>query len=155
MTRDLMPGLVFFVLSSGYFVMSMDIPLYFGDEDAPFNAQTFPYLLGILGMATSALMIFFGLRPRAESSDLPSDHSWAPVGYMCILMIGFGVALGIAGFFLATVLFLGSGLVLLGERRPLIIIAVPLAAATAFAVLLHGILGIYMDDPLLAFLGLI
>ncbi len=157
---DLAAGLFFFLLSAGYFFSAEDIPLFFGDEFAPFNAQTLPRLLGLLGMGTSGLMILFSTASLVKNSSPavdvePKKHNWAQVGYMSALMIAFGVLLGLTGFFTATVLFLATGLLLLGERRPLIIVFVPLVAATSFAVLLHGLLNIYMDDPVLRLLGVI
>ena len=68
-----------------------------------------------------------------------------------MLVVGYALALGTLGFFLATSLFLAIGYLLLGGRRweALLILAIPVAAA--LQLMMHGMFGV--PDPLMQALG--
>ena len=51
-------SLLFFVLSAFYLYTAYQIQVFAFDEDAPFNAKTFPIYLGYVGMFFSWLKIF-------------------------------------------------------------------------------------------------
>ena len=48
-------SLLFFVLSAFYLYTAYQIQVFSFDENAPFNAKTFPIYLGYTGMLLSAL----------------------------------------------------------------------------------------------------
>ena len=81
--------------------------------------------------------------------------AWWPVISLCALMTAYGFALKPIGFFISTSLFLLIGFMILGERRRRILLlsSIPLAAGMQW--ILHGLLGIYIADPALQWLGIV
>ena len=54
---DKIISLLFFVLSALYLYQTYQIRVFSFDEDAPFNAKTFPIYLGYIGMFLAGLKI--------------------------------------------------------------------------------------------------
>ena len=52
-------SLLFFVLSAFYLYTAYQIQVFSFDENAPFNAKTFPIYLGYTGMLLSALRMIY------------------------------------------------------------------------------------------------
>ena len=92
-----------------------------------------------------------------ESADAATIRrlDWRHVLPLLVLMILYGLTIRSVGFFVSTSVFLLAGFLILGERRWLVLAAAPIPIAAAFQFLLHGVLGIYIADPLLQVLGII
>ena len=146
-------SLLFFILSAFYLYTAHQIRVFSFDEDAPFNAKTFPIYLGYLGMFLSALYIILPEKTSLEVNHKVLDYKSSL--FLVIITTVYGFIILKAGFFLSTSLFLFLSYYFLGERRWkwMFILSFPFVAL--FMYLLHGILDVYLRDPLLKMLGII
>ena len=146
-------SLLFFTLSAFYLYTAHQIRVFSFDEDAPFNAKTFPIYLGYLGMFLSVLYIILPEKTPSEVNHKVLDYKSSL--YLVIITIVYGFVILKAGFFLSTSLFLFLSYYFLGERRWgwMFLLSFPFVAL--FMYLLHGILNVYLRDPLLKMLGII
>ena len=146
-------SLLFFVLSAFYLYTAYQIQVFSFDENAPFNAKTFPIYLGYVGMFLAGLKILLPERTKEEVDHKVLDYK--KVIFLVIIMIFYGLTILRAGFFLSTSFFLLFAYYFLGERRWkwMLIFSFPFVALFVF--LLHGVLDIYLRDPFLKLLGII
>ena len=146
-------SLLFFVLSAFYLYTAYQIQVFSFDENAPFNAKTFPIYLGYIGMFLAGLKIILPERTKEEVDHKVLDYK--KVIFLVIIMIFYGLTILRVGFFLSTSFFLLFAYYFLGERRWkwMLIFSFPFVALFVF--LLHGILDIYLRDPFLKLLGII
>ena len=146
-------SLLFFVLSAFYLYTAYQIQVFSFDENAPFNAKTFPIYLGYIGMLLAGLKIILPERIKEEVDHKVLDYK--KVIFLVIIMIFYGLTILRVGFFLSTSFFLLFAYYFLGERRWkwMLIFSFPFVALFVF--LLHGVLDIYLRDPFLKLLGII
>ena len=146
-------SLLFFVLSAFYLYTAYQIQVFSFDENAPFNAKTFPIYLGYIGMFLAGLKIILPEKTKEEVDHKVLDYK--KVIFLVIIMIFYGLTILRAGFFLSTSFFLLFAYYFLGERRWkwMLIFSFPFVALFVF--LLHGVLDIYLRDPFLKLLGII
>ena len=146
-------SLLFFVLSAFYLYTAYQIQVFSFDENAPFNAKTFPIYLGYVGMFLAGLKTLLPERAKEEVDHKVLDYK--KVIFLVIIMIFYGLTILRAGFFLSTSFFLLFAYYFLGERRWkwMLIFSFPFVALFVF--LLHGVLDIYLRDPFLKLLGII
>ena len=146
-------SLLFFVLSAFYLYTAYQIQVFSFDENAPFNAKTFPIYLGYVGMFLAGLKIILPEKTKEEVDHAVLDYK--KVIFLVIIMIFYGLTILRAGFFLSTSFFLLFAYYFLGERRWkwMLIFSFPFVALFVF--LLHGVLDIYLRDPFLKLLGII
>ena len=145
-------SLLFFIFSGFYLYTAYQIQVFAFDEDAAFNAKTFPIYLGYAGLIFSALYIIL---PETK----PSTVDLKILDYMktiilVILMILYGLTILRIGYFLSTSLFLVSSYIVLGERKWIWIFILSFPFVGIFMYLLHGLLNIYLRDPFLQFIGI-
>ena len=146
-------SLLFFILSAFYLYTAYQIQVFAFDENAPFNAKTFPIYLGYTGMFLSALRIVL---PEKTSEEV--DHKvldYKKVIFLVIIMIFYGLTILRTGFFLSTSIFLLFAYYFLGERRWKWMLLFSFPFVALFMFLLHGVLDIYLRDPLLKYIGII
>ncbi len=152
-STDKIISLLFFVLSAFYLYQTYQIQVFSFDENAPFNAKTFPTFLSYLGMFLSILYVAL---PEKKPSDV--NHKvldYKSVLYLIIIVIIYGSVILKLGFFLSTSLFLFFSYYLLGERRWVWMFILSFPFVALFMFLLHGLLDIYLRDPILKMLGVI
>lgn len=153
LNRDRIGALLFLSLSIAYLILSRDIELYPGDEFEPITARTFPMVIGAAGIVISTLTLIL---PTKAADRLPlAQYDWIRVAALLGLMIAYGLTIKSAGFLISTGVFLALGYRLLGEKRWGVVLGASLPVAAAFQYILHGLLGIYIQDPLLKALGVI
>ena len=73
---------------------------------------------------------------------------------LVLTMIVYGATILKVGFFLSTSLFLVFSYYFLGERRWKYIIIFSFPFVAIFMYLLHGVLAVYLRDPLLKYIGI-
>ena len=146
-------SLLFFVLSAFYLYTAYQIQVFAFDENAPFNAKTFPIYLGYTGMFLSALRMILPEKVVEEVDHKVLDYK--KVIFLVIIMIFYGLTILRVGFFLSTSIFLLFAYYFLGERRWKWMLLFSFPFVALFMFLLHGILDIYLRDPLLKYLGII
>ena len=146
-------SLLFFIFSAFYLYTAYQIQVFAFDENAPFNAKTFPIYLGFAGLVFSSLYIIL---PEANPTnvDLKVLDYKKTIG-LTILMILYGLTILRAGYFLSTSIFLVLSYITLGEKRWFWVFTLSFPFVAVFMFLLHGLLDIYLRDPLLKYLGII
>ena len=145
-------SLLFFVLSALYLYTAHQIQVFAFDEGAPFNAKTFPIYLGYVGMFFSGLKMVL---PEKKAIQVdPKYLEFKKTILLVITMIIYGATILKVGFFLSTSLFLVFSYYFLGERRWKYILIFSFPFVAIFMYLLHGLLAVYLRDPLLKYLGI-
>ena len=146
-------SLLFFIFSAFYLYTAYQIQVFAFDENAPFNAKTFPIYLGYTGMFLSALRMILPEKSIEEVNHKVLDYK--KVIFLVIIMIFYGLTILRVGFFLSTSIFLLFAYYFLGERRWKWMLLFSFPFVALFMFLLHGLLDIYLRDPLLKYLGII
>ena len=145
-------SLLFFIFSGFYLYTAHQIQVFAFDEDAAFNAKTFPIYLGYAGLIFSALYIIL---PETKPSNVDLKIlDYKKTIILVILMILYGLTILRIGYFLSTSLFLVSSYIVLGERKWIWIFILSFPFVPIFMYLLHGLLNIYLRDPFLQFIGI-
>ena len=152
-SRDRISALFFLALSIAFYVTALDIELYPGDEDYPINAQTFPKFIGVVGAVVSFLILVLPSKGPPRAVDWKA-FDWLRPALLCALMIAYGLTIKWPGFFLATTGFLFAGFLVLGERRPWVLLVASVPVAAGFEAILDGLLDIYIEDPFLTAIGI-
>ena len=144
-------SLLFFVLSVFYLYTAYNIQVFSFDENAPFNARTFPIYLGYAGIFLSVLKI---LLPEKKTVIVNHKHlDYKSISYLIVISIIYGAVILKVGYFISTSLFLIASYYFLGERRWIWMFLLSFPFVAIFMFLLHGILNIYLRDPFLKYLG--
>ncbi len=145
-------SLLFFVFSGFYLYTAQQIQVFAFDENAAFNAKTFPIYLGYAGLIFSALYVIL---PETKPSNIDlTVLDFKKTITLVILMIIYGVTILRAGYFLSTSIFLVLSYIVLGERKWVWIFILSFPFVAIFMYLLHGLLNIYLRDPFLKYLGI-
>ena len=145
-------SLLFFIFSGFYLYTAYQIQVFAFDEDAAFNAKTFPIYLGYAGLIFSALYIIL---PETKPSTVDLKIlDYKKTIILVILMILYGLTILRIGYFLSTSLFLVFSYIVLGERKWVWIFILSFPFVGIFMYLLHGLLNIYLRDPFLQFIGI-
>ncbi len=145
-------SLLFFVLSVFYLYTAHQIQVFSFDENAPFNAKTFPIYLGYAGMFFSGLKLVL---PDQKPVEVDARYlEFKKTILLVLAVIFYGVTILKVGFFLSTSLFLVFSYYFLGERRWKLILIFSFPFVAIFMYLLHGVLQVYLRDPLLKYIGI-
>ena len=145
-------SLLFFILSAFYLYTAHQIQVFSFDENAPFNAKTFPIYLGYAGMFFSGLKLVL---PDQKPVEVDAKYlEFKKTIFLVLAVIFYGVTILKVGFFLSTSLFLVFSYYFLGERRWKLILIFSFPFVAIFMYLLHGVLQVYLRDPLLKYIGI-
>ena len=145
-------SLLFFIFSAFYLYTAYQIQVFAFDENAPFNARTFPIYLGYAGLFFSGLKLIL-----PDPNTIKVDHKsleYKKTGILILIAIIYGATILKVGYFLTTSLFLFASYYFLGERRWKYIIIFSFPFVAIFMYLLHGVLAVYLRDPLLKYIGI-
>ena len=145
-------SLLFFILSAFYLYTAYQIQVFAFDEEAAFNAKTFPIYLGYAGMFFSGLKIV--LPDRRPINVDPAHLEFKKTILLVLTMCVYGATILKVGFFLSTSLFLVFSYYFLGEKRWKYIFIFSFPFVAIFMYLLHGLLAVYLRDPLLKYIGI-
>ena len=83
-------SLLFFVLSAFYLYTAHQIQVFSFDENAPFNAKTFPIYLGYAGMFLAGLKIFY---QKNLKRSRPQGFRLQKSNFLIIIMIFYGLTI--------------------------------------------------------------
>ena len=145
-------SLLFFVFSGFYLYTAHQIEVFAFDENAAFNAKTFPIYLGYAGLIFSALYIIL---PETKPSNVDLKVlDYKKTITLIFLMILYGITILRAGYFLSTSIFLVLSYITLGEKKWIWIFTLSFPFVALFMYLLHGLLNIYLRDPFLTYIGI-
>ena len=150
---DKIISLLFFILSAFYLYRTYQIQVFSFDENAPFNAKTFPTFIAYLGMFLSILYVALPERSPSKIDHKVLDYK--STLFLVIITVIYGFIILKVGFFLSTSLFLFFSYYFLGEKRWIWMFVLSFPFVALFMFLLHGLLDIYLRDPLLKILGII
>ena len=144
-------SLLFLVLSVFYLYTAYNIQVFTFDENAPFNARTFPIYLGWAGIILSSLKIIL---PEKITTEVNHKHlDYKSIIYLIIISLIYAAVILKIGYFISTSLFLFASYYFLGERRWGLMFILSFPFVAAFMYLLHGLLNIYLRDPFLKYIG--
>ena len=146
-------SLLFLVLSVFYLYTAYNIQVFAFDENAPFNARTFPIYLGWAGIILSSLKIIL---PEKVTTEVNHKHlDYKSITYLIVISLIYAAVILKIGYFISTSLFLFASYYFLGERRWGLMFILSFPFVAAFMYLLHGLLNIYLRDPFLKYIGVI
>ena len=144
-------SLLFFIFSAFYLYTAYQIQVFSFDENAPFNARTFPIYLGYAGLFISGLKLIL---PDPNSKRIEHKSlEYKKTAILVLIAIIYGATILKVGYFLTTSLFLITSYYFLGERRWVLMFLLSFPFVAAFMYLLHGVLEIYLRDPFLKLIG--
>lgn len=144
-------ALIFLLLFLVYSYLAGEIRVFSFDEDADFNARTFPQFISYLGIVVSFLTLVLS---KNEDESF-GQYEWLKVFGLFVLVFTYGIIIKSVGFFVSTNLFLLISYYYLGVRsyKVLLLSSFPVVAGLQF--MLHELLDVYIRDPFLQFLGVI
>ena len=144
-------ALIFLLFFLVYSYLAGEIRVFSFDENADFNARTFPKFISYLGIVVSFLTLVLS---KNEDESF-GQYEWLKVFVLFVLVFTYGIIIKSVGFFLSTNLFLLISYYYLGVRsyKVLLLSSFPVVAGLQF--MLHGLLDVYIRDPFLQFLGVI
>ena len=142
---------IFLLIFLIYSYLAGEIRVFAFDENADFNARTFPKLISYLGIIVSLLTLVLS---KNEKENM-GQYEWISVIVLFALVFSYGVLIKTIGFFVSTNLFLIISYLYLGVRSFKVVIFSSLPVVAALQFMLHGLLDVYIRDPFLQFLGVI
>lgn len=142
---------IFLLIFLIYSYLAGEIRVFAFDENADFNARTFPKLISYLGIIVSLLTLVLS---KNEKENM-GQYEWISVIVLFALVFSYGILIKTIGFFVSTNLFLIISYLYLGVRSYKVIIFSSFPVVAALQFMLHGLLDVYIRDPFLQFLGVI
>jgi putative tricarboxylic transport membrane protein len=142
---------IFLLIFLIYSYLAGEIRVFAFDENADFNARTFPKLISYLGIVVSLLTLVLS---KNEEENMV-QYEWISVIILFALVFSYGLLIKTIGFFVSTNLFLIVSYLYLGVRNYKVIILSSLPVVAGLQFMLHGLLDVYIRDPFLQFLGVI
>jgi len=142
---------VFLLIFLIYSYLAGEIRVFAFDENADFNARTFPKLISYLGILVSLLTLVLS---KNEKEDM-GQYEWVSVIILFALVFSYGLLIKTIGFFVSTNLFLVISYLYLGVRSYKVIIFSSFPVVAGLQFMLHGLLDVYIRDPFLQYLGVI
>lgn len=151
-TRDKLSALVLLAASTSFGVLANNMSGLV-DQSEPATASGRLFLAFALAGSLIALLMLLSPDKNHQSSGSALFSTLQRLVGLGFLVVGYAFSLEILGFFIATSLFLALGYLLLGERRwlPVLMTSVPVAAI--LELLIYGVFGIAIADPLLRIVG--
>lgn len=129
---------IFLLIFLIYSYLAGEIRVFAFDENADFNARTFPKLISYLGIIVSLLTLVLS---KNEEENM-SQYEWISVIILFALVFSYGLLIKTIGFFVSTNLFLIVSYLYLGVRNYKVIIlsSLPVVAGLQLASWLAGCL---------------
>jgi putative tricarboxylic transport membrane protein len=145
--REKMGALLILALSIAYGSFAFKIPLIFLSQGETLNARTMPYALSIAGIVLSLLIIILPSFDKENVISVKATLSgldWRRSGWLLGLMIFYSLSMPWIGFVVASIVFMGGGAMILGERnyKKILLASIPLVIVLWF--ILTKILGMYI-----------
>ncbi|MCZ6681462.1 MAG: tripartite tricarboxylate transporter TctB family protein [Candidatus Poribacteria bacterium] len=154
MTKNRVGALVMLTLSIAYGAMALNLPQAPGMEASGVTPASLPIALSVFGIVIAVLVFILPGRSGGDDSVIATFKGlrWRRIGYLFLLMTGYGLAIKPFGFFMSTTLFLGGGFRIMGERRLKMILPISIAVTVVFWFALTRLLSVYLEPGVLRFL---
>lgn len=143
---DFISGLLFVVLSGALFRAASLLPAGRGNVPGP---GFFPELAAVAGMIVGALICaraLWSLRNKRSASGPTATPALAADWLRLLALIaactGYVAAMRPVGFVISSILFLGMSLVILGERRLLVLALLPVGLTAGVLIIFTYLLGL-------------
>ena len=140
LNRDRIGALILLLFSVVYGVYAFDIPLLPIQRKAAFTAQTMPIVLSVIGAGLSLALL---LKPGHGGIEAPGFR-WGLGAAICGFMVLYGLSVRPLGFIIATSVFLMANMLVLGERRWLLIVGASIPIVVGFWALMALVLDVYV-----------
>lgn len=131
MTRahaERLAALLILLFALAYFWLAFSIKVPPSSDDSPFSARSFPVMLGPLAAGLALILL---IRPPA-GAPVGVGLAWGR-GFGLLALMGFyALAIGPLGFVVTSALFLAGGFMVLGERRPAVLVPVAAGVSLGF-----------------------
>lgn len=137
MTERIIP-VILLVFSGTYLWLASLIPLDPWSMNEPVGPRTLPIIYGSLLSIFSINMFLRGVR------IVKPGYRWKPLAAIGVCIILFAILIPYAGLWLSVAAFLGSSLLILGERRAVVLVCAPMVTATLGWVLINLLLNVYI-----------
>ncbi len=141
LNSDRIGALLLLAFSIAYGALTFQIPLLPFQARAAFTARTMPEALAVLGILLSLILL---IRPGSTDRLRLAGFHWGRGAAVCALMVAYGLTIREGGFLISTSLFLIGGFLVLGERRPVVILGASLPVVAGFWLLMSQLLGVYV-----------
>lgn len=152
MAKNRIGALFFLVFSSFYFYNVFNIKKMPGAQFEVMTASSFPYYLGLAGIAISLVIFVFTF--IKEDEDKLSFSSLKSLDFkttflFILAMIFYGFTIRTLGFIIATIIFLAIGFIILKEKNYKRVFLISVGVAVGFYLILNNLLGVYIDPGML------
>ena len=144
LSRDLAAALGFVAFSIAYGWQATGIDIFPGQEYEPFTPQTFPLALSVIGAILGLAQTAKSWRAPGSAAESWGRYDWLRVCLLLLTMVAYGATFTWLGFLVSTMLFLGAGYLILGERRPVVIGSASILVTVGFWLIMTKVLGIYL-----------
>ncbi len=121
-------GAIVLVVSLAYGLAALGIPVLPADAQEPMSARTLPLVLAGVGVLLGVALCVSRLQPEREVIGRITSASFGRASGLLAICVLYGLSMAWLGFIAASIAALAGGLLLLGERRPVVIVGVPVAA---------------------------
>jgi putative tricarboxylic transport membrane protein len=147
-------AIVLLAASVAYTALAARLEEAFASRVFALGPRTFPLFVGAAGIVLALTLAVMAPEAGGPTPERPRPGGalagdWRRVLLLCALVLLYAAALPLLGFTLSTVAFLAASFRLLGERRPLALVVVPIAVAGSALATMRGLLGVYLPEPLL------
>lgn len=147
MSKNIIGSLFFLVFCSFYFYNVFNIKEMPGAQFEVMTASTFPFYIGIFGIGTSLLMLFFAFKEKHKekiSLEYLKSLDFKTIFLFITLMFFYGLIIKVLGFILSTIIFLALGFILLKEKNIKRILIISISVSVGFYLILNKVLGVYI-----------
>ena len=141
MTIRILP-LILIVIGIGYVWLALGIPLDPWSAEETVNSRTLPVVYGTL-LAVLALPLLIRGNPLRIEGIEPAR--WYRLTALCAVTVLFALAVRWVGLWAAVAALLAVSLLIMGERRPSVLILGPAATACAGWAIIELGLGVYLE----------
>lgn len=141
-TAERAAALAILAFSLGYFLLAFGIRVPSSSDDSPLSARSLPLALGVVGMALAFVLV---VRPPGAGAEIGvARFAWGRAAGILVLMGLYAFAIPHLGFVVTSSFFLAGGFMVLGERRPHVLLPVAIAVAVTFWVAFR-LLDVHLD----------
>jgi putative tricarboxylic transport membrane protein len=141
-------ALALLVIAIAYTALAAGIEEAFASPFA-LGPRAFPLIVGASGVLLSLVLLCSPTTATGPSPTPLLAGDWRRVLALCALALLYALALPRAGFGLSTIAYLAASFRLLGERRAVTLVVLPIAVAAIALATMRGFLGVHLPEPLL------